>query len=123
MQSTPEILVLWTRLNAETDQKQELSEISKRGISDSSIFTVDSFPIYFERFPHFFLVRFRFSEKNSSSQFVDRFPVIFISKYFWSVSDFQQKVMISDLLMGCLFFTNRSSIFLVRFYFSEKVKK
>ena len=76
MQSTPEILVLWTRLNAETDQKQELSEIPKKGISDSSIFTVDSFPIYFDRFPHFF----------------------------WSVSGFQKKILVLSLLIGFLLF-------------------
>ena len=62
MQSTPEILVRLKRLNTETDQKRELSEIPKKKCwgnsdffwSDSSIFTDDSFPIYFDQFPHFF---------------------------------------------------------------------
>ena len=102
MQSTPEILVRLKRLNTETDQKRELSEIPEKKCwgnsnffrSNSSLFTDDSFPIYFDRFPHFF----------------DPFTVL-------------EKVKNSQFLFGFFYFSIRFRIFLVRFRFSKKFIK
>jgi len=73
----------------------------------------------------FFGVHFRFSKKVLNSQFVDRFPLIFgpVSSFFGSVSGFQKKFLILNLLIGFLFFGARFLIFWVCFRFSGKVVK